>query len=61
MRKTSRRTFIKKSTAGAALLVPMHAIFKPYGVSDARGLKYAHGIHENLDGEAILDGEADPL
>jgi hypothetical protein len=36
------------------LLVPVHAIFKPYGVSDARGLRYAHGIHENLDGEAVL-------
>lgn len=36
------------------LLVPTHAVFKPYGVSDARGLAYAHGIHENLDGEAVL-------
>lgn len=36
------------------LLVPTHVVFKPYGVSDARGLRYAHGIHENLDGEAVL-------
>lgn len=39
---------------GHPLLVPIHAVFKPYGVSEIRGLQYAVGQHENLDGEAVM-------
>lgn len=44
----------KQVLHGWPLLVPVYAVFKPYGVSDIRGLRYAHGSHENLDGEAVL-------
>jgi len=42
------------SLALSPLFVPTYAVFKPYGVSDMQALKYAQGIHENLDGEAVL-------
>ena len=38
----------------ADLLVPIHAIFKRFGDSDARALMHIAGISQNLDGEAIL-------
>lgn len=40
--------------AHAELLVPAHAVFKRFGSPDARGLCWVDGIHENLDGEAVL-------
>lgn len=40
--------------ASAPLLVPAHAIFKSFGAQDARGLCWIEGIHENLDGEAVM-------
>jgi len=39
---------------GGALLVPAHAVFKPFGSPDGRGLCWVDGVHENLDGEAVL-------
>lgn len=38
----------------ATLSAPAHVIFKPFGVSDASGLRFAVGDGENLDGEALL-------
>lgn len=38
----------------ADLLVPIHAVFKRFGDSDARALMHIAGISQNLDGEAIL-------
>lgn len=38
----------------ATLVVPAHAIFKSFGSQDGRGLCWIDGIHENLDGEAVM-------
>lgn len=40
--------------AHEALQVPMHAVFKSFASDDARGLMWIDGIHNNLDGEAVL-------
>lgn len=36
------------------LLVPAHAILKSFNSTDLTGLRHIAGIHENLDGEAVL-------
>lgn len=43
-----------KSVERHSLLVPAHAIFKGFSQTDLRGLMKITGIHENLDGEALL-------
>jgi cobaltochelatase CobT len=36
------------------LLVPAHAVLKSFGSTDLSGLRHISGVHENLDGEAVL-------
>ena len=36
------------------LQVPIHAVFKNWSSSDARGLMHIEGLRNNLDGEAVL-------
>lgn len=46
-------TFAREWRHGG-LMSPAYAVFKSYDVDNLKGLMMAHGIAENLDGEAVL-------
>lgn len=44
----------EKDLSTAALVAPIHATFKSFSSDDLRGITRVAGIHENLDGEAVI-------